>query len=113
MSKCFFCLKRPISKSYLFIFWHILTDGRNSIVPASDVYSLSRPLKAEENEFMSGIQSAAAQMKMWVNVCIHERPEEAQGQRVFNTNVVVDDEGVMKAVYRKVTSSSYFRSGLY
>jgi predicted amidohydrolase len=59
---------------------------------------LAQPL---DGEFVQTIQSEAQKNNIWVSVCLHEKiPDEPN--RIFNTHIIVNDQGTLASVYRKL-----------
>lgn len=98
---------------------HLLTSlATDFISPATSVATLSR--SAEGRSFIPSLCDAARESGIWVSVGVHESPDAPvhvagatpsppQGkkmqdeQRCWNSQVLIDAEGVVRANYRKVS----------
>ncbi|KAG9045539.1 Carbon-nitrogen hydrolase [Tulasnella sp. UAMH 9824] len=82
-----------------------LPEAADFIAPAADVPKLSKPVHAENNEFVRTLREEAKKLGLWLNVCIHETPDASNKDaenKCHNTNLVISDEGDISASYRKV-----------
>ncbi|KAG8902624.1 hypothetical protein FRB99_004312 [Tulasnella sp. 403] len=86
-----------------------LPEASDFIAPKEEVASLSKPLVAEENEFLREVCAEAKRNGIWVNVCLHETPSAAsgdqagdEGNRSYTTNLVISDNGEIRGIYRKM-----------
>ncbi|PVU97976.1 hypothetical protein BB559_001819 [Furculomyces boomerangus] len=52
-----------------------------------------------DGEFLTSIRQSAKQHKLWLSIGVHEL---AEGDRPYNSNVVVDNNGEIVSVYRKL-----------
>ncbi|KAF9515061.1 hypothetical protein BS47DRAFT_1294493 [Hydnum rufescens UP504] len=81
-----------------------LPEASDFIAPASSVPDLSRPIvDGERNDFVDIVKTAAREADIYVNVCVHETPSQAESSgRCYNTNLVVSNMGDIVALYRKM-----------
>ena len=58
--------------------------------------------RSEDNKaFVNSICDAAKQHRVWISVGIHEEPEN-DAKLCYNTQLLVDKQGLVKAQYRKL-----------
>ncbi|EJU01573.1 carbon-nitrogen hydrolase [Dacryopinax primogenitus] len=60
----------------------------------------AHPLDKGKNPFLDSLRAGAKEHKLWINVGLHERSTDPS--RCWNTSVVLDTEGKIRGVYRKV-----------
>ncbi|WFD06352.1 beta-ureidopropionase [Malassezia vespertilionis] len=78
-----------------------LPEATDFIAPAQAVPALTR--SDEHAEFVREICAAAKQHLVWVSVGIHEAPRHTEDSaRCFNSQLLVDPCGVLRACYRKL-----------
>ncbi|KAI5448995.1 Carbon-nitrogen hydrolase [Naganishia albida] len=88
-----------------------LPEASDFIVPTQqECYDLSRPISS--HGFTNGLREVAKELGVWVFVGVHELPSERdaeevkreseEGRKVFNSLVVITDEGEVEETYRKV-----------
>lgn len=88
-----------------------LPEASDFIVPTQqECYDLSRPISS--HVFTNGLREVAKEWGVWVFVGVHELPSEKdaeevkreseEGRKVFNSLVVITDEGEVEETYRKV-----------
>ncbi|TIA87366.1 hypothetical protein E3P99_03202 [Wallemia hederae] len=93
--QCVSAIESAAGRGAKFIFLPEASD----FIASGDAYkSLSESL--ETGHFMSSIRDAAKLHNMWVSVGVHEAGA-SQG-RCFNTQVLVDDKGIIASLYRKI-----------
>ncbi|PWN93246.1 putative NIT2-nitrilase [Acaromyces ingoldii] len=109
LSTCISLIRRASSAGAKAIF---LPEATDFIAPAASVAALTR--SAEARDFVQGIRDAAKSAGIWVSVGIHEDPSggssssspsstaNGKGQeRCYNTQLLVDERGEVRARYRK------------
>lgn len=95
-----------------------LPEASDFVVPTQErCYQLSQTI--EEHEYVHGLKDLAKELGVWVFVGVHELPSERdgeavvreseEGRKVFNSLVVIDDEGEVRETYRKVSSGFAMR----
>jgi hypothetical protein len=92
-----------------------LPEAADFIVPTQDqCYDLSQPLAS--HTYTIGLQRLAKELGIWIFAGIHELPtvegdgqevvdESVRGKKVYNSLVVIDDQGLVQHTYRKVSYS--------
>lgn len=109
LSTCISLIRRASSAGAKAIF---LPEATDFIAPAANVAALTR--SKEARDFVQGIREAAKSARIWVSVGIHEDPaassagsngsETGNGknkERCYNTQLLVDELGEIRARYRK------------
>lgn len=86
-----------------------LPEATDFISPPDRVASLT--YSQENKEFVDAMTKAASESKVWVSVGVHEPADEAQKskdaqagsntQRCWNTQLIINDAGLIKQRYRK------------
>ncbi|KAI8099935.1 carbon-nitrogen hydrolase [Halteromyces radiatus] len=62
-------------------------------------YSLTESI--DQSSFIQGLRKAAQIERIWVSVGIHEKCT-SDPQRIYNTHVVIDDQGQITSKYQKI-----------
>lgn len=76
-----------------------LPEASDFLAPPSEVGRLSSPVS--NHPFLEGIKKYARQYSMWVGVGIHESVE-GEEHKCYNTNVLIDSNGLVVSAYRKL-----------
>ncbi|KIM23997.1 hypothetical protein M408DRAFT_247558 [Serendipita vermifera MAFF 305830] len=77
-----------------------LPEASDFIAPSADVLALSSPL--HQSVFLNGIREAAKNSQTWIGVGVHERKDDPNEQRVYNTHLLIDPQGDIKGRYEKL-----------
>ncbi|GAA5899388.1 carbon-nitrogen hydrolase family protein [Sporobolomyces salmoneus] len=76
----------------------MLPEGCDFIATPEEIREKSKPI--EEHDFLNKVRKQAKESKCWVAVGIHEASDEKD--RVYNTNVLIDDQGNIASKYEKI-----------
>ena len=91
-----------------------MPEAADFIVPTQDqCYELSQPLAS--HAYTIGLQQLAKELGVWIFAGIHELPtieadgenvvnESLTGKKVYNSLVVINDQGSVTESYRKVSA---------
>ncbi|GAA5957434.1 hypothetical protein JCM3765_001136 [Sporobolomyces pararoseus] len=76
----------------------MLPEGCDFIATPEEIKELTKPL--EQSDFLTKVRKQAKESSCWVSVGVHESSEE--DGRVYNTNVLIDDQGQIASKYEKI-----------
>lgn len=76
----------------------------SDFVTADNGFSLHVATTLENSHFMKEVRTGAKENNLWVSVGVHESTNSQS--KVYNTHVIIDNEGQIKSAYRKLHVSN-------
>ena len=84
----------------------ILSKTVQNAFEKEDVKDFTNGEDTSQIALLDGLRTIACESKLWISAggmhCRGAPPNEAGEERVYNTHIIMDDSGDLKAVYRKI-----------